>query len=83
MKTLTLLQNGINGLRELYTLQQLQQRGELPIMQIANKWVSTASLTDICDKLESKGLVERNRSRADRRLVLVSLTEKGHELLQE
>ena len=39
--------------------------------------VTTGTLTISVNSLVKKGLVERTRSEADRRVVLVSLTEKG------
>ena len=39
--------------------------------------VTMATLTAAMNKLERKGFVERMRSETDRRVVLVSLTEKG------
>lgn len=39
--------------------------------------VTTGTLTIAMNSLVKKGYVERNRSEADRRVVLVSLTEKG------
>lgn len=41
------------------------------------------TVTGIVDRLEGKGLVRRKRSRKDRRLVYVSLTDKGRELAAE
>ncbi|NPV58899.1 MAG: MarR family transcriptional regulator [Actinobacteria bacterium] len=41
------------------------------------------TVTGLVDRLEAKGLVKRKRSREDRRLVYVSLTDKGKELAQE
>lgn len=41
------------------------------------------TVTGLVDRLEAKGLVKRIRSREDRRMVYVSLTDKGRELAQE
>lgn len=42
---------------------------------------SQTSLTGIVDRLEERGLVQRTRSDADRRVVQVELTEHGHEVM--
>ena len=82
MNTIKLMHKGLKTLRELYTLQQLKERGKLPISEISVKhYLSTASLTDIIDKLEANGFVERNRCQLDRRKTFISLTPRGHELL--
>lgn len=39
--------------------------------------VTLATLTVACDKLESKGLVQRTRDTADKRVVNISLTPRG------
>lgn len=41
------------------------------------------TITGLVDRLEGKGLVRRKRSRKDRRLIFVSLTEKGRLLAEE
>jgi DNA-binding MarR family transcriptional regulator len=38
-------------------------------------------VTRLCDRLERKGLIARQRPRADRRAVLVSLTDSGRRLV--
>lgn len=40
--------------------------------------ISSASLTGIVDRLEQRGLVHRDRSDDDRRVVTVGLTARGH-----
>lgn len=45
--------------------------------------LSTSTINGIVDRLEAKGLVERNRSDPDRRKVLVSSTEAGLALSHE
>jgi DNA-binding MarR family transcriptional regulator len=56
--------------------------GPVPTLAIANKLISRApDITRILDKLEVEGWIRRLRSSEDRRSVLVSITEKGSELL--
>ena len=45
--------------------------------------LSPASVTEMLDVLAAAGLVERFRSRRDRRVVLTSLTERGRGLVEE
>lgn len=71
-----------------------QQFNILRILRGAKDWVSMNDIkslmvdkfpnaTRLSDKLLTKGLVERKRSETDRRIVFLSITEKGLELLQE
>ena len=43
--------------------------------------LSAASTTEMLEGLEGEGLIVRVRSESDRRVVLTSLTERGHELV--
>jgi DNA-binding MarR family transcriptional regulator len=45
--------------------------------------LSPASVTEMLDSLAAAGLVERFRSRRDRRVVLTSLTERGRGLVED
>ncbi|CAM1341743.1 MarR family winged helix-turn-helix transcriptional regulator [Tenacibaculum amylolyticum] len=71
-----------------------QQFNILRILRGAKDWVSMNDIkslmvdkfpnaTRLSDKLLTKGLVERKRSETDRRIVFLSITEKGLELLKE
>jgi DNA-binding MarR family transcriptional regulator len=81
--TLKHIQQGINTLRDLYVLEQLNERNESTISDLAVKhWLSTASLTDIVDKMVVRGFAERKRSVTDRRKVFVNITQKGRDALQ-
>jgi DNA-binding MarR family transcriptional regulator len=44
--------------------------------------LSPAASTELLDELETEGLVTRLRSDTDRRVVLVSLTERGHQAVR-
>ena len=45
--------------------------------------LTPASVTALLDQLEQQGMVERRRDPSDRRVVVVSLTPSGRELLAE
>lgn len=45
--------------------------------------VSPATAAEMLDSLAAAGLVERMRSVEDKRVVLTSLTERGHALIDE
>lgn len=56
--------------------------GPLRMSEVAERVeISSASLTGIVDRLEQRGLVERERSDSDRRVVTVALTDDGREVL--
>jgi len=48
-----------------------------------NLYVTPANITGVIDRLENKGLVERIRQQADRRVALITLTEKGEDLSEQ
>jgi DNA-binding MarR family transcriptional regulator len=60
-------------------------RGEgkpLEIMEVADRMIAAVpGITGLIDRLENCGLVARERSTADRRVVYVAITPKGLELL--
>jgi DNA-binding MarR family transcriptional regulator len=63
-------------------------RGEsgrkLPTLALASRLVSRApDITRLLDKLEERGLVERERPADNRRMVLIALTDAGRSLLAE
>jgi DNA-binding MarR family transcriptional regulator len=59
-----------------------QHPGFLPTLAIAQRLVSRApDITRLLDKLEQRGLISRERSSDNRRVVQVSITEAGLDLL--
>lgn len=70
---LTVAQSGV--------LRNLAIHGPLSSADLSRKlYVTPANITGIVDRLEKKGLVERVRQAADRRVSLISLTESGQKL---
>jgi DNA-binding MarR family transcriptional regulator len=62
-------------------------RGEgrpLPMQEIASRTVQVVpGITGVTDRLESAGLVRRERSTEDRRVIFVSITKKGLAVLAD
>ncbi len=56
----------------------------LPSLEVASRMVTRVpDITRLVDRLIKRGWVERTRTDADRRVVLVSITGKGLEVLKE
>jgi len=56
--------------------------GGLPTLEIANRMISRSpNISRLMDKLIAKKLARRIRSRQDRRVVVISITPEGSELL--
>lgn len=74
---------GVNP-TEFMVLEVLYSLGEQPIQVIGNKvLLASSSITYVIDQLEEKGIVERVQNKEDRRVTLVSLTEKGRQLMDD
>jgi DNA-binding MarR family transcriptional regulator len=72
---------GITALQ--YTaLTVLRRRDGLSSAQLArNSFVTAQSMADMVTTLERRGLITRRRDPANRRVLLISLTDSGHSLL--
>jgi len=69
---------GSLSLIHLHVLTVLESDGALPMSRLAETLdVSVASTTGIVSRMEERGLVARSHGEADRRVVLVQLTESG------
>jgi DNA-binding MarR family transcriptional regulator len=68
---------------QVNTLRAIASRPEWRMSDLSQRLrVSAGSLTTMINRLIEAGLVQRNRSDLDRRVVTVKLTQNGRELLQ-
>ena len=75
---------GFASLSDYAVLEVLLHNGSLPVNAIGEKVLLTSgSITTAVQRLEKKGLVIRERSEGDARVVLVHLTDEGMRLIQE
>jgi len=66
-----------------HILKVLKKSGELPMSEISRSvYISKSNMTSIIDKLVEDGLVERLPNKNDRRIIDISLTDKGNDLLR-
>lgn len=70
---------------EIFTLFYLRDRNELVLPgEISGEMsISSARVASILNSLESKGLLERQIDKTDRRRILVNLTQEGKEKAEE
>ncbi len=65
-------------------LEALYHLGPLSLGDLADKLLVTGgNVTYVMDRLEEQGLVHRERSPVDRRIIQAKLTQKGHELIAQ
>lgn len=79
-----LAEHGELTLQQYNVLRILRGAGErgLPTLTIAERMIErTPGVTRLVDRLETKGLVERERSSDDRRQVVVRLSRAGRDML--
>ena len=75
---------GFASLSDYAVLEVLLHKGSLPVNAIGEKVLLTSgSMTTAVQRLEKKGLVIRERSEGDARVVLVHLTNEGMSLIQK
>jgi DNA-binding MarR family transcriptional regulator len=69
---------------QVVVLQSIRDMGEVTTGQVSERVnLSQSTVTSILDRLESRGLVERYRSVADRRVVHLRLTKQGRTVLRK
>lgn len=63
---------------QVVSLLAVYQKGPLTVAEIANEvHLSSSTMVGIIDRLEAKNLLVRERSKTDRRQVLVGITDEG------
>lgn len=78
-----MITNKLN-ITEFSVLEVLYLQGKQTIQQIGNSiLISSGSMTYVIDKLEHKGLLNRNGCPNDRRVIHVILTEDGTRLMEK
>lgn len=66
---------------QLHCILVLNEMGPIPPSRIAQHiMVNSSTVTGVIDRLEQKGFLERMRNSKDRRVITITLTEKGKEL---
>ena len=74
---------GFASLSDFAVLEVLLHMGALPVNAIGERVLLTSgSITTAVQRLEKKGLLQRERSRLDARVVLVRLTSAGQDLIE-
>lgn len=69
---------------QLTVVKLLEQVGDLSLSGLSEKIrAQNSTVTGIIDRMEREGLVVRERSKEDRRVVYIKLTPKGRELARE
>jgi DNA-binding MarR family transcriptional regulator len=65
---------------QCYSLIEILKSGSLTMNELSDRMnLDTSTMTRVIDKLVRDELIKRDRDEADRRIVLVTLTEKGLE----
>ncbi|GIO27295.1 MarR family winged helix-turn-helix transcriptional regulator [Ornithinibacillus bavariensis] len=63
-------------------LEVLYHKGKLTVREVSEAvLINTGSITYVIDKLEKKGLIERNNCKDDRRVVYIQITAEGRKLM--
>ena len=84
LRTFTRWHQGSLSLVQLMVVTVLEHHGPVPMTRLAVALdVSDASATGIVDRMERRGLLERRRDGADRRRVIVALTDEGEAIFRE
>ena len=75
-------ETGLTG-PQLWTIRVLHEHGPINISDIAKRiYLHPTTVLGIIDRLERRGLVSRNRSKDDRRIIWVELTQDGKNLVK-
>lgn len=71
---------GLGGVKDFAVLEALLHKGPLPVNTLGRiVFLTSGSMTTAVDRLEKRGLVQRQPDPEDRRVIRVALTEAGRE----
>lgn len=75
-------ETGLTG-SQLWVLKMLEETSTMKVSDLAHRmYLHPATMVGLLDRLEAKNLIKRTRSEKDRRVVHISLTEQGGELVK-
>ena len=80
MKPINMIKHGLNA-RMVLVLEMLE-KGDQTATSMASDILSKVSITAISDKLFAMQLITRCRGKKDRREVIISITDKGRNILK-
>lgn len=76
-------QTGLTG-PQLWAIKMIDETAPIKVSELARRmYLHPATVVGILDRLESRNLVSRTRSKEDRRVVEVELTDLGQELVTQ
>jgi DNA-binding MarR family transcriptional regulator len=74
-------ETGLTG-PQLWTIKTIHENSPVKVSELAGRlYLHPATVIGIIDRLEKQDLVKRRRSKDDRRVVWIELTEKGNDLV--
>ena len=75
-------ETGLTG-PQLWAIKTINESSPVKVSDLANKlYLHPTTVVGIIDRLEKQDLVERRRSKDDRRVVWIELTDKGNDLVK-
>jgi DNA-binding MarR family transcriptional regulator len=76
-------ETGLTG-PQLWAIKVISEAAPIKVSELARRmYLHPATVVGIIDRLEVRGLASRTRSKTDRRIVEVELTEQGHALVHK
>lgn len=83
LRTGRTLHNKVHGDGQEKAVWLLYAKGDMTQRELLNFFkVKSASLSELLQKIEAKGLIEREKSEEDKRNVNIKLTKSGYELAE-
>jgi DNA-binding MarR family transcriptional regulator len=75
-------QSGVSGV-QVWTLWEISRTPGMRVTELANALsVHQSTMSNLLDKIEEEGLIRKERTKGDQRVVRLYLTEQGHEIIK-